>query len=68
MTPAEALTVPVDVGTPRVEVQRIANGTRTWRVVVVAADSTEAALRAAKDLAIKIDGELTVQYDRDPKA
>jgi hypothetical protein len=43
------------------------NGNRTWKLVVPAADASEDALIAAKDMAIKLDAELAVHYDRDPK-
>jgi len=59
--------VEVDAGTPRIEVQRLASGAHAWRVVVIAADSSEASLRAAKDLAVKIDRELAVHYDPEAK-
>jgi hypothetical protein len=67
MPPTGTPTPPVDVGTPRVEVQRIPNGTGTWKVMVPI-DASEAALIAAKNMAVKIDAELTVHYDREPRS
>jgi hypothetical protein len=64
MTGTSPTTAPTDAGTPRVEVSRIANGTRTWKVVVAADDASEAAMTAAKDLAIKLDADLAVHYDK----
>jgi len=54
--------------TPAVELRRLTDGTRTWRIVATADDSSEAALIAARDIAVKLDGELTVRYDQRPSA
>ncbi len=59
-------TTPADAGAPRVEIARIANGQRTWRIVAIAADTSEAALDAAQDLAVRKDGELAARYDHPP--
>ncbi len=43
---------------PSVEISRNASGKHTWRVRAYAIDHTSTALIAAKDLAVKLDGEL----------
>jgi len=55
---AEATTLP-----PGVEVRKLANGTRTWRVFAAASDTSEQALAEALRVAIKLDRELEARYD-----
>jgi hypothetical protein len=43
---------------PSVEISRTASGKHTWRVRAYAADYTPDALTAARDLAVKLHGEL----------
>jgi len=66
LPPVKPAATPVVAEAPRVEVQKVANGTRTWRIIVIAADSSTKALRAAKDLAVKIDAELAEEFDGTP--
>jgi hypothetical protein len=49
--------------TPRVEVSKLKDGQRTWKVNAVAADTSADALRAAAALALDVDRELD-----DPKS
>jgi hypothetical protein len=43
---------------PSVEISRTATGKHTWRIRTYAIDYTPAALIEAKDLAVRLDGEL----------
>jgi hypothetical protein len=56
----------LEVGVPRgksaVEIYRSVGGTYSWRVVVVAEDDTERALRDAQALTIELETELAEKY------
>ena len=66
MPPAAASPNPADAGAPRVEIARLRDGTRTWRVVAQASSRSEAALRLAQNVAMAIDAALASRYDGDP--
>jgi hypothetical protein len=63
MTPAAASPTPADAGAPRVEIARLKDGTRTWRIVAQASSRSEAALRLAQNVAMAIDAALAARYD-----